>query len=157
MNPSKADEPLRFVFRYKIQEVTNPDTGSVETYTYPLLPCTFKWKGKRTSPTEGILDSGSDGLVLPLGIARFLELELQDEKKPMKVVSHEVPRFSARVDLMIGRGGRYFTFRDVKASIPKEGDTPILVGRDPVFKSYKVTFDDSTTTITLEPIRKMRK
>jgi len=154
LSPVEGNEPLRFVFKYKIQEVTNPDTGSVEMYSYPVLPCTIGRRGRRTSPTEGILDSGSDGLVLPMGIAKVLELELRDEEKPMRVVSHEVPRFSALIDLTIGRGGRYFTFRDVKASIPKEGDTPILIGRDPVFRLYRVTFDDSESAITLEPFRK---
>ncbi len=154
MSPPKADEPLKFVFRYKIQEVRNPETGSVEEYSYPVLPCTFEWRGIRTSPTEGILDSGSDGLVLPIGVARFLELELRDEEKPMRVVSHEVPRFSAQVDLTIGRGGRYFTFPGVRASIPKEGDTPILIGRDPIFRLYRVTFDESKSIITLELVRK---
>jgi hypothetical protein len=154
LSPLEGGEPLRFVFKYKIQEVTNPATGSMEMYSYPVLPCTFERRGRKTSPTEGILDSGSDGLVLPMGVAKVLELELRDEKKPMRVVSHEVPRFSAQVDLTIGRGGRYFIFRDVVASIPKEGDTPILIGRDPVFRLYRVTFDDSESTITLEPVRR---
>lgn len=111
----------------------------------------FEWRGRRTAPTEGLLDSGSDGIVLPPGIAEFLKLELREEEKPMRVVSHEVPRFSARVNLIVGRGGRFFTFPDVTVHIPREGDTPILIGRDPVFKAYRVTFDDVNLTFSLEP------
>lgn len=151
MNPMKPSAPPGFQFRYRRQTASRPDTETEETIAYPMLPCAFEWRGRRTPQVEGLLDSGSDGLVIPLGIAEFLGLELRDEEKPMQVVSHEVPRFSALVDFIIGRGGRLFTFRNVTAHIPREGDVPILIGRDPVFKAYKVTFDDSNLTFHLVP------
>lgn len=98
-----------------------------------------------------MLDSGSDGLVLPLGVANFLGLRLKKEDKAMRVVGREVPRYSAKVNLTIGRGGRFFTFPDVEAAIPTEGDTPILVGRKPVFETYKVTFVEADLKFILDP------
>ena len=122
-----------------------------ETYAYPFLPCTLEWGGKRTPQMEGLLDSGSDGVVLPLDVARYLNLTLEKEEKPMKVVAREVARYSANVNLTIGRAGRLFTFPKIRATIPKDGSTPILIGRDPVFKVYRVIFDDARKRFVLEP------
>ncbi len=116
-----------------------------------MLPCVLEWREKRTPLLEALLDSGSDGLVLPLGVAKFLGLRLKQEDKAMRVVGREVPRYSARVNLRIGRGGRFFTFPDVEAAIPIEGDTPILVGRKPLFESYKVTFIEPDLKFILDP------
>lgn len=82
-------KPPKLVFSYREQVTENPVAGTEETHAYPFLPCTFEWEGKRTPQTEGLLDSGSDGLVLPLGIARYLGLTLKEEEKPMRVVARE--------------------------------------------------------------------
>ena len=100
---------------------------------------------------DGLLDSGSDGIVLPLDVARFLGLTLKEEKEPMRVPGGEIPWYSATANLTIGRAGRFFTFPKIRVAIPREGDTPILIGRDPVFKVYRVTFDDARSTFQLEP------
>ena len=146
-----ADKLPKFVFAYREQESVNPDSGAKETVAYPFLPCTFEWGGKRTPQTDGLLDSGSDCVVLPLEFAMFLNLALKDEKDPMRVPGGEIPWYSATANLTIGRAGRLFTFPRVRVAIPKTGDAPVLIGRDPVFKVYRVTFDDPRSRFTLEP------
>ena len=145
--------PPRFVFRYKEQLVTNPRTGAQETYHSPLLPCVLEWRGKRSPQTEGLLDSGSDGVVLPLGVARYLDLDLRPVEAPMQVVGTAVPQYVARVDLTIGRAGRFHTFADLEVSVPREGETPIIIGRRPVFEVYRVTFVEPELKFVLDPYK----
>lgn len=151
MNRLKPSRPPRFQFKYRRQRGSLAGAGSGDFPAYPMLPCTFEWRARTTPRVEGRLDSGSDGLVMPMGIAEFLNLDLNDEERPMQVVSREVPQFSAKVNLMVGRGGHLMTFRNVTAHIPKEGNVPLLIGRDPVFKAYRVTFDDSISIFYLVP------
>lgn len=141
----------KFVFRYKKQVITDPVTQQRVDYYTPMLPCVLDWQGKRTPHTEGLLDSGSDGIVLPLGVARFLDLRLEEFPRPMKVVGREVPRYSARANLTIGRGGRSHTFSDIEVAVPTKGETPIILGRNPVFKVYKVTFVEPELKFVLDP------
>ena len=131
--------------------ITDPESGVEEARAYPMLPCVLEWEGRRTPQTEGLLDSGADSVVLPLEVAKYLGLMLKEGEESMKVVGREVPRYSAKVNLIIGRAGRYWTFPDVEVAIPMEGDTPIIIGRDPVFKVYKVTFDELSGRFILEP------
>ncbi|MDI6887320.1 MAG: retropepsin-like aspartic protease [Candidatus Thermoplasmatota archaeon] len=116
-----------------------------------MLPCRFEWKGKKTPIIDGWLDSGADSIVLPLAIAKYLGLELQDAS-PMRVVGGSVERFESIVDLTIGRAGRFTSFPNVKVSIPKkEDDTPVLLGRDPIFDNYNISFFGKEKKFTMRP------
>ncbi len=70
-----------------------------------MLPCSVKWAGKKSPLTDGLLDSGADGVVLPLGLAEFLNLDLNPaNKKPMHVVGRKIERYVTKVNLILGRG-----------------------------------------------------
>lgn len=139
-----------FIFPYKRYVVIDEDTRGEITYYYPMLPCIFEWKGIKTSPTEGLLDSGADSIVLPRRVASFLNLEMNDTT-PMRVVGRTVERYKATANLTIGRAGRFVSFPNVEVSIPKEGETPILFGRKPIFDKYKITFIDPEKRFIMEP------
>jgi hypothetical protein len=126
-------EILKFAFSYKKQIAIDKETKKEIIRYYPMVPCTLDWKGKRSKLTDGLLDSGCDGVVLPLSLAKFLELDLVLEEKPMKVVGGE-------------------SFPNVEVSIPIEGDTPVLIGREPVFKPYEITFIESKRRFIMKPL-----
>ncbi len=145
-------KPLEFAFGYKKQIAIDKETKEEIIRYYPMVPCTLDWKGKRSKLTDGLLDSGCDGVVLPLSLAKFLELDLVLEEKPMKVVGGEAKRYKSKANLTIGRGGRYVSFPNVEVSIPTEGDTPVLIGREPVFKPYEITFIESKRRFIMKPL-----
>jgi hypothetical protein len=62
--------------------------------------------GKKIPSVEGILDSGSDGNVIPLSMARDLGLTLE-KAPPMKVVGRMLERFKSKLDITMGRAGRF--------------------------------------------------
>jgi len=134
---------LKYIFQYK--KITNVDEKTHEERVgyYPIIPCVFEWGGKKTRLLDGLLDSGSDGIVIPLVLAEYLELNLIPEDDPMRVVGYEIERYNAKLNLTLGRSGRYVTLNDIEASVPKKEDgVPILIGRNPIFKLYEVTFKE---------------
>ncbi|MDI6708135.1 MAG: hypothetical protein QME47_03510 [Candidatus Thermoplasmatota archaeon] len=108
-----------YTFPYRRYRTIDKKSGKEIIYYDPMLPCRFEWKGKKTPIIDGWLDSGADSIVLPLAIAKYLGLELQDAS-PMRVVGGSVERFESIVDLTIGRAGRFTSFPNVKVSIPKK-------------------------------------
>ena len=120
---------------------------------YPMLPAILEWRGKRSRPVEGILDSGSDGVVLPLSMAKYMGLELVEKKSTMRVVGAKIACYSARVNIIIGRAGNFCSpLEAVEVTVPKEeDDSPILFGRNPVFEHFTVTFYETEKRYSMEP------
>jgi hypothetical protein len=145
---------LKFRFDYRRVDGINRTTGETFQRFYPFLPCKLGHGGRTTAPTEGLLDSGSDGVVLPIEVARYLKLELE-EASPMQVVGRaDIKRYVSRATLTLGRAGRYCSpIRDVEVSVPAEGDTPIILGRKPVFELYRVTFVEAERRFEMDPYR----
>jgi len=127
-------------------------TGEELTRFYPNLPAVLSSRTKRTQPLEGLLDSGSDGIVIPLSTAKYLELELVKEEFPMEVVGRRVDRYKSKLSITIGRGGNYCSqIDDIEVNVPVEGDTPILFGRNPVFELFLITFNEKEKKFTMKP------
>lgn len=83
-------------------------------------------------------------------MARNLDLDLK-ESLPMRVVGNEECKsYEARVELILGGGKRTEPFFiDVK--IPSEGDTPTLIGRNPVFNMFVITFIERELKFNMIP------
>lgn len=104
---------------------------------------------------EGLLDSGSDGMVIPRTVAKFLELDLRPSIEPMQVADgRDMDRFVSKIVLAIGRGGRFSDPVDVEVSIPKEGNPPVIIGRDPIFRQYRITFIEAEKRLEMRSYRK---
>ena len=139
---------LKFVFGYK-----KIITKGGSTNYYPMIPCTFSWNNKRTPMYDGLLDSGSDGIVVPMELAEWLGLEL-DHRENMEVIGKILKRYVTKANLTIGRGGRFVKLKNVEVSVPIEAKTSmILIGREPIFKLFEITFREGEIggTIILKP------
>ena len=124
---------------------------------YPLLPLKLSFKENKTPYIEGLLDSGSDGLLIPKNIAIFLELPDLGVAKSSGV-GGKFKGHRTQVELKIGRGGREINFGLVNAIVPdEEQDIPILIGRNPVFDEFQVIFEEFNKTIHLIPKEKPLK
>ena len=131
----------KFTFRYKQGEENN----------YPLIPLKFSWKGKESPLIEGLLDSGSDQILIPRGLAKYLGLPLEKQKKSMRVAGGSRRWFKSKVDFAIGRGGREVTFKNRSIAVIDSDDCPVLVGRDPLFKEYEIIFREFNNQFILNP------
>lgn len=142
---------LDYSFRYKTVHGRDKKTGELMTRHYPFVPAVISSGPKNAPPIEGLLDSGSDGIVIPLFLARSLDLELE-ESEPMKVVGRMVDRYRSRASISLGRAGRFCEpLVDVPVNIPFEGDFPIIFGRSPVFELFRITFIEAEHRFTMEP------
>ena len=47
-------------------------------YKYPIIPVKFYYKDKKTPFIEALLDSGGDFIVIPMPIAEYLGLSLEN-------------------------------------------------------------------------------
>jgi hypothetical protein len=120
----------------------------------PFIPCTLSSK-TRCSSMEGLLDSGSDGMVIPRTVAEFLGLDLKPASEPMQVADgRDMDRYVSKIKLSIGRGGRFSDPVEVEVSIPAVGNPPVIIGRDPIFKQYRITFIEAEKRVEMKTYRK---
>lgn len=107
---------------------------------YPLIPIRLYSKHKKTRVIEGLIDSGSDVLFIPKGIADYLNLPKVKKVKSTSIGGLEIS-FETKVGLILGRGGREVDFGYIKAVFPEEEkDIPVLIGRHPVFDEFQIIF-----------------
>jgi hypothetical protein len=142
---------LDYSFRYKTVHGRDKKTGELVTRHYPYVPAVISSGPNRAPPIEGLLDSGSDGIVIPLFLAKSLNLELE-KSEPMKVVGRMVDRFRSKATVTLGRAGRFCEpLKDIPVNIPLEGDFPIIFGRAPIFELFRITFVEAERRFTMEP------
>jgi hypothetical protein len=146
----------KFAFNYSKHTVVDENTQEEIDLYYPTIPCVFASEKKKTRMTEGLLDTGSDGIVLPMGAAKYLELELEPKGKPMIVAGGlSVKQYKSKVNLTIGRGGRFVEFKDIEITVPdtepEKDKSPILIGRDPIFKYYEINFIEAKRKVIMKP------
>lgn len=142
---------LKYQLKYTKEIIIDEITKQKHIAYYPYIPCFFEWRGEKSIEINGLLDSGADGIVIPVGLANSLNLDLTPAKRSMKIVAGEVKYFLTQANLTIGRAGRLTTFENVNIAVPKEGDTPILIGRNPVFEYYNITFIEPERRFLMEP------
>lgn len=105
---------------------------------YPFLWITFYQGDKDTAPpTLGLLDSGSDRIMIPRGTAEFLGLKLKPNPTPFGTAGGPQHGYDAIVDkIRIGRT-TVAEFFNVEISVT-DNNIPILIGLRPFFNEYVV-------------------
>jgi predicted aspartyl protease len=150
-----------FVYRKNVvldsitrRPVLDPATGKPMEIFHPMVPCTVSSEGRKSPLIEGLLDSGSDGIVIPRSLAEYLDLRLIPEARPMRVANgRDVQRYTAKATITLGRGGRCCDPIDAEVSVPAEGDPPLLIGREPIFRLFVITFVEPERRFEMKPYR----
>jgi len=146
---------LGFTFKYRLPpELRGRNIPEDSPHKrYPYMPIYLYHKQKKTLPIEGLIDSGSDYLFIPKGIAKFLNLPI-GKKEEINGVCGSCNGIETKVGLILGRGGgnREMDYGYVKACFPEiERNTIILIGRTPIFEEYRVIFEDYKKKFKLIP------
>ena len=147
---------LRFTFKYSLPPELRgkkiPDDSPHRRY--PFMPIYLYNGEKKTLLIEGLLDSGSDYLFIPKGLAEFLNLS-KGRKEDISGACGSCNAFETQVGLILGRGGknREMDYGYVKAFFPEsDRNIPILIGRSPIFEDFQVVFEDFNIKFKLNPI-----
>lgn len=120
---------------------------------YPLVPVRFIGPKGPSPIIDALLDSGSDFILIPIVLAEALGLSMQDLPKPIGTAGGERRGLEARCDFELGRGGRVEKYPNLKINVIDSSDAPVLIGRDPIFKDFKVIFEESLENITLQKVK----
>jgi len=132
---------LRLVFPYKKPPGVRKSPTSERLY--PLIPVVFYNSNSFSIKVEALLDSGADGILLPRGFAE--ELGLQDGGTiATSGVLSEGRVHRTQVGFKVGAiGPKSYDFGVVNAVYTStERDIPVLIGRYPLFKKFRVIFEE---------------
>jgi len=118
---------------------------------YPIIPVRFKNNDQKTPIIEALLDSGGDFIVIPLPIAKFLGLTLEDACD-VDTAGGTTSLYKAKVDMAIGRENHHTLYHQKEIHVSTREDIPILLGRNPLFEDYEITFKKHRNQLILEPL-----
>lgn len=118
--------------------------------TYPVVPVKFFHKDKKTPFIDGLLDSGGDFIVIPMPIARYLEVKLK-KAGPIDTAGGKASLFKATLDMTIGKNGKNTIYEKHQIYVSARDDIPVLLGRKPIFEDYEITFKKQKNQLILKP------
>lgn len=128
------------------------DIPKEDLVKYPLIPITL-YTENGSMNFEGLVDSGADALHIPLEVAELLGLT-KGELIHSDGAGGSYDSHLSKVGLKIGRGNknRIHDFGSVDVCFPNvKTNTPILLGRNPVFREYNITFEEKNEKIIMKP------
>ncbi|MHA1520950.1 MAG: retropepsin-like aspartic protease [Promethearchaeota archaeon] len=117
---------------------------------YPLIPVEFYYNGK-TLNFEALLDSGADKILLNKEMIDYFGLPLKGEENANGAYSSSTTILS-EIGIRIGRHPRFSDLGLVDVAVCKEEqDSPILMGRTPLFDKFQVIFEQFENKFHLYP------
>jgi predicted aspartyl protease len=110
---------------------------------YPLLNVKLYPKNGKPICFEGLLDSGADGVFIPKQIAEAMGLQ-KIERISTSGIFKSARCFKTKVGFILGvTKSNSIDFGMIEAVFPEdETDIPLLIGRNPIFKFFEVTFSE---------------
>jgi len=134
-----------------------PNTNLIFDYRkYPIVPIKFHYKGKRTPIIEALLDSGGDFIVIPMPIAQYLGLELE-EAGDIDTAGGTASLFKSTIDITIGKNERAASYENNQIHVSTRSDIPVLLGRNPIFEDYEITFKKQKNQLILKYAKQNNK
>ncbi|KAA0009644.1 MAG: aspartyl protease [Thermoplasmata archaeon] len=113
---------------------------------YPLLPVQFFHKGRKTPVIAALIDSGGDSVVIPRAIADYLGVETERTEKA-KTAAGFTSIERTKLKMIIGKNE--IIYKDVDVFVINNNDMPVLLGREPLFEDFEITFRKKKREIVL--------
>lgn len=130
----------------------NPTDQLIFNYhDYPIIPIRFKNQERKTPLIEALLDSGGDFIVIPLPIAKFLDLPLE-KACDVDTAGGTTSLYKAKVDMAIGEEKNHTLYAQKEIHVSTREDIPVLLGRNPLFEDYEITFRKHKNQLILQPL-----
>ena len=117
---------------------------------YPIVPVKFHYNDKKTPFIEALLDSGGDFIVIPMPIAKYLGLKLK-KAGSVDTAGGQISLFKAKIDVEIGKNGKNKKYENHYVHISMREDIPVLLGRNPIFEDFEITFKKTKNQLILKP------
>jgi predicted aspartyl protease len=118
-------------------------------FKYPIIPVKFYYKDKKTPYIEALLDSGGDFIVIPMPIAEYLNLKLENAGD-VDTAGGTVSLFKSNIDITIGKNGDFVDYKNKQIYVSTRTDIPVLLGRSPIFEDYEIIFRKQKNQLILK-------
>lgn len=120
----------------------------------PTIPVMFKYSGKETEIKVGIVDTGSDTILIKHRTAKHLKIQIAE--KDWKESDSPAGKFrtgKVNVDFMIIHSKGIKLFQDIKIRVSEIDNYPPdpLIGINPLFNEYNIFFDNVNKMCHLIP------
>lgn len=127
---------VKFVFNY---------------YKYPVIPVKFYHNEKDTPFIDALLDSGGDFIVIPMPIAKYLDLNLK-KAGSVDTAGGTTSLFKSNLNMIIGNKDQSVTYDNLQIHVSGRNDIPVLLGRSPIFEDYEIIFKKHSNQLILQSI-----
>ena len=116
---------------------------------YPIIPVKFFNEDKKTPFIEALLDSGGDFIVIPMPIAKYLDLKLE-KAGVVDTAGGSVSLYKSYLDIEIGKNTSRAEYKNNLIHVSTRDDIPVLLGRSPIFEDYDITFKKRNNQLILK-------
>ncbi|MEA2055808.1 MAG: aspartyl protease [Candidatus Thermoplasmatota archaeon] len=106
---------------------------------YPIVPIRFYTGDKETPVIDALLDSGGDFIVIPMPIAKYLDLKLE-KAGSVDTAGGATSLYKTRLSMDIGEKDKIYAYKDIEIHVSTRNDIPVLLGRCPIFEDYEIIF-----------------
>ena len=120
----------------------------------PKIPVIISIGGLK-SEVAGLIDSGSDFVLFPKDIAEAIGIEVIGKTKEADGVGGKITCRTGLAGIILKRGSlskRIPNMRIHVQTTAESGIDEILLGRDPLFKYFKIEFNENAKRVRLTPI-----
>ena len=118
---------------------------------YPVIPVKFFYEGKDTPIIDALLDSGGDFIVIPMPIAKYLNLQLK-RAGAVDTAGGTTSLFKANLNMTICEKEKNVTYNNLEIHVSERNDIPVLLGRKPIFEDYEIIFKKKDNQLILKSI-----
>ena len=99
------------------------------------------------------IDSGADMTLIPSDFGKLLGMDLSENRSALVGVIGSPMKVSLQ-STQIKIGG---AVQEAKVAVALRNDVPYLLGRDGVFKAFKITFEEIKALTTFHPTLQSRR
>lgn len=114
----------------------------------PMIPLTIR-NNERHVPVVGILDSGSDFMLIPRDVAEYLNLELTGDEEA-EAVGGKIQTKKSVVNLTVSDGKNNIHLPAFPVGVIIQGGLDeVIIGRIPFFSEFDITFRENSKRVEL--------
>ncbi len=114
----------------------------------PMIPLILR-RDERHISILGILDSGSDFILIPKDIAEYLNLELHGNEEA-DAIGNKIEIKKSIVSLTVSDGKTNIYLQNIPVKVlMQDGLKEVIVGRIPFFSEFDITFRENSKRIEL--------
>lgn len=115
----------------------------------PTIKVTLRGRAKRPLNVIALLDSGADLSVIPLSIAKILDLDLPEETSQSHGIGGSITTKRSKMIIILKKGHEDYQFA-IPVEVSYDEDVPIILGRANFFDKFIISIDEKNEKIKLK-------